>query len=178
MGKFSIFCHNLSGTQKIKSVTHKQKLDGVDGTPTSKSIRSLSVRFSHHTFPSHGHIWGLEFNMFAFCFVAIRQFFSWDIANSIFDLENSRSRFLTFSLAPPFIDPLVLSDTQKYGSSISIGNPTCWYPKRYSASLESFSVSPLYGSAFVNGLDFFSCTLNTTSSPSWRSLRVSPCFKV
>ena len=31
-------------------------------------------------------------DMFAFHFMAIGPFFSWDIANSIFDLENSRSR--------------------------------------------------------------------------------------
>ena len=40
-----------------------------------------------------GHIWGLEFNRYVcFSFRASRTLFGWDIANSIFDLENSRSR--------------------------------------------------------------------------------------
>ena len=40
-----------------------------------------------------GHIWGLEFNRYVcFSFRGNRTTFGWDIANSIFDLENSRSR--------------------------------------------------------------------------------------
>ena len=40
-----------------------------------------------------GHIWGLEFNQYiCFSFHANRATFGWDMANSIFDLENSRSR--------------------------------------------------------------------------------------
>ena len=40
-----------------------------------------------------GHIWGLEFNRYVcFSFSGNRTTFGWDIANSIFDLENSRSR--------------------------------------------------------------------------------------
>ena len=40
-----------------------------------------------------GHIWGLEFNRYVcFSFRGNRSIFGWDIANSIFDLENSRSR--------------------------------------------------------------------------------------
>ena len=40
-----------------------------------------------------GHIWGLEFNRYVcFSFHGNRTTFGWDIANSIFDLENSRSR--------------------------------------------------------------------------------------
>ena len=40
-----------------------------------------------------GHIWGLEFNRYVcFSFRDNRTIFGWDIANSIFDLENSRSR--------------------------------------------------------------------------------------
>ena len=40
-----------------------------------------------------GHIWGLEFNCYVcFSFCGNRTTFGWDIANSIFDLENSRSR--------------------------------------------------------------------------------------
>ena len=40
-----------------------------------------------------GHIWGLEFNRYVcFSFRGNRTIFGWDIANSIFDLENSRSR--------------------------------------------------------------------------------------
>ena len=39
------------------------------------------------------HIWGLEFNRYVcFSFRGNRTIFGWDIANSIFDLENSRSR--------------------------------------------------------------------------------------
>ena len=40
-----------------------------------------------------GHIWALEFNRYVhFSFRGNRTIFGWDIANSIFDLENSRSR--------------------------------------------------------------------------------------
>ena len=40
-----------------------------------------------------GHIWGLEFNLYVcFSFRGNRTTFGWDIANSIFDLENSKSR--------------------------------------------------------------------------------------
>ena len=40
-----------------------------------------------------GHIWGQEFNQYVcFSFRGNRTIFGWDIANSIFDLENSRSR--------------------------------------------------------------------------------------
>ena len=40
-----------------------------------------------------GHIWGLEFNRYV-CFShrGNRTIFGWNIANSVFDLENSRSR--------------------------------------------------------------------------------------
>ena len=42
---------------------------------------------------SDGYIWGLEFNRCVrFSFRGNRTIFGWDIANSIFDLENSRSR--------------------------------------------------------------------------------------
>ena len=42
-----------------------------------------------------GHIWALEFNLYAcFSFRGNRTFFGWDMANSIFDLEKSRSRSL------------------------------------------------------------------------------------
>ena len=42
---------------------------------------------------SDGHIWGQEFNRYVrFSFRGIQTIFGWDIANSIFDLENSRSR--------------------------------------------------------------------------------------
>ena len=42
---------------------------------------------------SDGHIWALDFNRYV-CFSSCgnRIIFGWDIANSIFDLENSRSR--------------------------------------------------------------------------------------
>ena len=40
-----------------------------------------------------GHIWGLEFNRYVcFSFCGNLTIYGWDIANSIFDLENSRSR--------------------------------------------------------------------------------------
>ena len=40
-----------------------------------------------------GHIWGLEFNRHVcFSFCGNQTIFGWDIANSIFDLENWRSR--------------------------------------------------------------------------------------
>ena len=40
-----------------------------------------------------GHIWALEFNRYVcFSFRGNRTIFDWDIGNSIFDLENSRSR--------------------------------------------------------------------------------------
>ena len=40
-----------------------------------------------------GHIWTLEFNRYVcFSFRGNRTIFGWDIANFIFDLENSRSR--------------------------------------------------------------------------------------
>ena len=39
-----------------------------------------------------GHIWGQEFNRYVcFSFCGNRTTFGWDIGNSIFDLENSRS---------------------------------------------------------------------------------------
>ena len=42
---------------------------------------------------SDGHIWGLEFNRYVcFLFHGNRTIFGRDIANSVFDLENSRSR--------------------------------------------------------------------------------------
>ena len=41
----------------------------------------------------YGHIWALEFNLYVcFSFRGNRTIFGWDIAKSIFDLENSRSR--------------------------------------------------------------------------------------
>ena len=41
----------------------------------------------------HGHIWGLEINWYLYSlFYGNRAIFGWDIANLIFDLENSRLR--------------------------------------------------------------------------------------
>ena len=41
----------------------------------------------------YGHIWALEFNRYVwFSFLANWTIFGWDIASSIFDLENSRSK--------------------------------------------------------------------------------------
>ena len=52
-----------------------------------------------------GHIWGLEFNRYVcFSFRGNRTIFGWDIANSIFDLENSRSR------SWPRSNPMVTSE--------------------------------------------------------------------
>ena len=43
----------------------------------------------------NGHIWALEFNRYVcFSFRGNRTIFGWNIANSIFDLEKSRSRSL------------------------------------------------------------------------------------
>ena len=40
-----------------------------------------------------GHIWGLEINRYAcFSFCGNRTIFGWDIANSMLDLDNSKSR--------------------------------------------------------------------------------------
>ena len=44
-------------------------------------------------FKTDGHIWALEFNRYVCCsFRGNRIIFGWDIANSIFDLENARLR--------------------------------------------------------------------------------------
>ena len=51
---------------------------------------------------SIGHIWGLEFNRYVcFLFRGNRTIFGWDIANSIFDLEKSRSR--SWSRSKPMV---------------------------------------------------------------------------
>ena len=40
-----------------------------------------------------GHTWGLKFNRYGcFSFCGNRTIFGWDMANSIFDLENSKTR--------------------------------------------------------------------------------------
>ena len=68
------------------------KLDQLTARQHLKSPQSLSVRSSHLTFQSHGNIWGLELNpSVCFSFCGNQTFFSWDTANSIIDLENSRS---------------------------------------------------------------------------------------
>ena len=60
----------------------------------------------------HGHIWGSEFNQYVrFLFHGNRTLFGWDIANSIFDLEKSRSR------SRPRSNPMVTFEAQ---SSIDI----------------------------------------------------------
>ena len=54
-----------------------------------------------------GHIWASEFNRYVcFSFRGNRTIFGWDIANSIFDLENSRSR------SWPRSNPLVTFEPQ------------------------------------------------------------------
>ena len=54
-----------------------------------------------------GHIWTSEFNRYVcFLFRGNRTIFGWDIANSIFDLENSRSR------SWPRSNPLVTFEPQ------------------------------------------------------------------
>ena len=60
------------------------------------------VKGQGHVWPSNfimvkvkpiGHIWGLEFNRYVcFSIRGNRTTFGWDIGNSIFDLENPRSR--------------------------------------------------------------------------------------
>ena len=56
---------------------------------------------------SYGHIWGLEFNRYVcFLFRGNRTIFGWDIANSIFDLENSRS------MSRPKSNPMVIFEAQ------------------------------------------------------------------
>ena len=55
----------------------------------------------------HGHIWGREFNRYVcFLFRGNRTIFGWDIANSVFDLENSRSRSWSRS------NPMVVLEAQ------------------------------------------------------------------
>ena len=52
----------------------------------------FKVKFMAKVKPD-GHIWALEFNWYVcFSFRGNRTIFGWDIANSIFDLEKSRSR--------------------------------------------------------------------------------------
>ena len=52
-----------------------------------------------------GHIWAIEFNRYVcFWFRGNRTIFGWDITNSIFDLENSRSR------SWPRSNPMVTSE--------------------------------------------------------------------
>ena len=54
--------------------------------------RKFKVKVMANVKPD-GHIWALEFNRYVcFSFRGNRTIFGWDIANSIFDLENSRSR--------------------------------------------------------------------------------------
>ena len=60
------------------------------------------------TFKPIGHIWGLEFNRYVcFSFGGNRTTFGWDIDNSIFDLENSRSRSWPRSNLMVTFEPLV-----------------------------------------------------------------------
>ena len=51
-----------------------------------------------------GHIWALEFNRYVcFSFRDNRTIFGWDIANSVFDLENSRSRSRSWPRSNPMV---------------------------------------------------------------------------
>ena len=55
---------------------------------------------------SNGHIWALEFNQYvSFSFRGNRTIFGWDIANSIFDLEKSRSRSWSRSIPMVKFEP-------------------------------------------------------------------------
>ena len=105
---------NISlGISRNYIMLHKTRW--VDGTPTSKSPQSLSGRSLHldlgHQMvkitydlensnikvmakvKSDGRIWGLEFNRcVCFSFCGNQAILGRDIANSILDLENSRSR--------------------------------------------------------------------------------------
>ena len=54
--------------------------------------RKFTVKVMSKVKPN-GHIWGLEINRYVcFLFRGNRTIFDWDVANSTFDLENSRSR--------------------------------------------------------------------------------------
>ena len=56
---------------------------------------------------SYGHIWGWEFNRYVcYLFRGNRTIIGWDIANSIFDPENSRSRLR------PMSNPMVTFEAQ------------------------------------------------------------------
>ena len=78
--------------QTIWSI-HSTIIPKLDQSMARRHLKSLSVASSHLTLQSHGHIWGLEFNRYVcFSFRGNQTIFSWDIANSIFHLENSRSR--------------------------------------------------------------------------------------
>ena len=53
------------------------------------------------------HIWGLKFIRYVcFSFHGNRTIFGWDIANSIFDLENSRSRSNTMVTLRPWVQSI------------------------------------------------------------------------
>ena len=56
-----------------------------------------------------GHIWGLEFNQYGcFSFRENRTILGWDIANSIFNLENSRPRSNPMSHLRPMVQSICL----------------------------------------------------------------------
>ena len=56
-----------------------------------------------------GHIWALEFNRYVcFSFRGNRTIFGWGIANSVFDLKNSRSRSNRWSHLSPRVQSICL----------------------------------------------------------------------
>ena len=84
-----------------------------------------------------GHIWGLELNRYVcFLFYGNRTTFGWDIANSIFDLENSRSR------SWPKSNPMVPFEINRYVSFSFCGNCTYLKPNTHMSVKWKLSNSP------------------------------------
>ena len=71
-------------------------MSGPTIVPKMKEIQKVVQKFKVKVMAKvkpDGHIWALEFNQYVcFSFRGNRTTFGWDIGNSIFDLENSRSK--------------------------------------------------------------------------------------
>ena len=81
-----------------------------------------------------GHIWGLKFNQYAcFSFHGNRTIFGWDIVNSIFDLENSKSK------SCPRSNPLVTFEAQ---SSIDVFVFVLWQSDHFWLRYSKFHIWP------------------------------------
>ena len=91
---FSLYCPKCYVPFYVK----KRKLDNFMCLLEFECAKRLKAH--SHAIPevmakvkTNGRIWTLEFNRYVcFLFHGNRTIFGWDIANSIFDLENSRSR--------------------------------------------------------------------------------------